>query len=184
MGQIASKSQLRMTFVRWALVLVPLILLLGSGSGLLANSGSGNRWFQMLARPAIMPPDRLFGIVWPVLFVLIGFVLSLVVVARRAKGREVAIAVFALQFILALIWSPLFFGLHQVSMALTLIVILFFAALVTTILFFRIRPVAGLLLLPYLAWLGFACALNYQFDRLNPDAESLAPAGGRTQISL
>lgn len=184
MGQIASRSQLRMTFVRWALVLVPLLLLLGVGSGLLANSGSGNRWFQALSQPELMPPDWLFALVWPILYVMMGLSVTLIVTARRARGRELAIALFVLQLVLNLLWSPLFFGAHQVSMALTVISILLIVVVATTILFFRIRPVAGLLLLPYLAWLAFATVLNYQFDQLNPNAETLAPVGSRTQISL
>jgi len=182
--QIASKAQLRMAFLRWALVLVPLILLLGMGSGLLANSGPQNSWYQLLVKPAIMPPAPLFGIVWPILYVLMGLALTFVVVARRARGREVAIAVFVVQLVLNLIWSPLFFGLHQVSMALTLIAILLLAVAATVVLFWRVRTVAGLLLLPYLGWIAFATVLNYQYDILNPDAETLAPAGSRTQISL
>ena len=184
MGQIASQSQLRMAFVRRALVLVPLILLLGMVSGWLANSGYGNPWFDALRKPAIMPPGWAFGVAWTILYVLMGFALALVVSARGARGRRVAIAFFAVQLVLNLAWSPLFFAAHQVTAALALIGILLVVVVMTTWRFLRIRPIAGLLLLPYLAWLIFATMLNFELMRLNPDAETLAPGRARTQISL
>lgn len=184
MGQIASQSQLRMAFVRRALVLVPLILLLGMVSGWLANSGYGNPWFDALRKPAIMPPGWAFGVAWTILYVLMGFALALVVSARGARGRRVAIAFFAVQLVLNLAWSPLFFAAHQVTAALALIGILLVVVVMTTWRFLRIRPIAGLLLLPYLAWLIFATVLNFELMRLNPDAETLAPGRARTQISL
>ncbi|ARS27393.1 TspO/MBR family protein [Sphingomonas sp. KC8] len=184
MGQIASQSQLRMAFVRWALVLVPLVLLLGILSGWLANSGYDNPWFNALQKPAIMPPGWVFGVVWSILYVLMGFALALIVSARGARGRQVALAFFAVQLILNLAWSPLFFAAHQVTAALALIGILLVVVVMTTWRFWRIRKIAGLLLLPYVAWLILATVLNFEVMRLNPDAESLAPGRVRTQISL
>lgn len=56
MNEIASPGQLRLAYLRWALVTVPVIVLLGFLSGQLANSGFGNRWFDALEKPALMPP--------------------------------------------------------------------------------------------------------------------------------
>ena len=64
MGQIASQSQLRMGLIRWAIVLVPLVLMLGIGSGWLSNSGYRNPWFVALAKPAFMPPGWAFPVAW------------------------------------------------------------------------------------------------------------------------
>ncbi|AGH50599.1 MULTISPECIES: TspO/MBR family protein [Sphingomonadales] len=184
MGQIASQGQLRMAFVRWALVMVPLVLLLGIASGWLANSGYGNPWFDALRKPAIMPPGRVFAVAWTILYVLMGFALALILSARGARGRGAAIALFVLQLALNLAWSPLFFGAHQVTAALGLILVLILVVAVTMWRFWGIRKLAGLLLLPYLAWLLFAALLNFQILQANPDAESLAPGRVRTQISL
>lgn len=184
MGQIASHSQLRMAFIRWALALVPLILLLGIASGWLANSGYGNIWFDALRKPDFMPPAGAFPVVWTVLYILMGFALAMIVAARGARGREVAIAIFAVQLILNLAWSPLFFAAHQVTAAFALILVLILAVAVTIWRFWAIRPLAGALLVPYIAWLVLAAALNYAVMNLNPDAESLAPGSVRTQISL
>ncbi|MGE0774189.1 MAG: TspO/MBR family protein [Sphingomonadaceae bacterium] len=184
MGQIASSSQLRMSFLRWALFTVPLIVLLGVASGELSGSGYGNEWFAALLKPEFMPPGWMFGVAWTLLYVLIGLALAMILGARGARGRGVALIFFMVQMILNLLWSPLFFAAHQVTGALIVIVLLFVAALATTIQFGRIRRAAGLLLLPYLAWLIFAAVLNYEIMRLNPGAETLVPGTGTTQIEL
>jgi translocator protein len=184
MGQIASTSQLRMSFLRWALVTVPLIILLGIASGQLSGSGSDNGWFAALAKPTFQPPGWMFGVAWTILYALMGLALAYVMGARGARGRQLALTLFIIQFILNLAWSPVFFAAHQVTVALVLIIVIFVVAAATTVCFARIRTVAALLMLPYLAWLVFAGLLNYEIMRLNPDAETLAPKAGGTQISL
>lgn len=173
-----------MSFVRWALVLAPLILLLGIGSGRLSNSSYDNLWFSALVKPDLMPPGWAFGVAWAVLYLFQGLALALIVAARGARGRGVAIALFVVQFILNLAWSPLFFGAHQVDVAFALILILLVVASLTAWRFWRIRPLAGLLFAPYVAWLIFASYLNYEIGRLNPAADTLAPGGSRTQITF
>ncbi len=184
MGEIASSAQLRMSFLRWALVTIPLILLLGIASGQLSGSGYGNPWFDALEKPEFMPPGWVFGVVWTILYVLMGLALAYILGARGARGRALAIGLFVTQLVLNLAWSPLFFAAHQVTAALVLLVVLFIVAAVTTARFHRIRTTAGKLMLPYLAWLILAIALNFETMRLNPDAESLAPGSGTTQITL
>lgn len=182
MNQIASPGQLRLAYLRWALVTVPAILFLGFLSGKLANSGYGNRWFAALAKPELMPPGWVFGAAWTLLYILMALAFAMVLHARGARGRGVAITLFLVQFALNLIWSPLFFRAHQVGDALVLILVLAVLVAVTTALFRRIRRAAGWLLLPYLLWLAFAAYLNYEVDRLNPDAETLVVPALRTQI--
>ncbi|NYI21997.1 tryptophan-rich sensory protein [Sphingobium indicum] len=182
MNEIASPGQLRLAYARWALVTVPAIVFLGFLSGKLANSGYGNRWFAALAKPELIPPGWVFGAAWTVLYVLMALAFAIVLHARGARGRGAAITAFVAQLILNLLWSPLFFRAHQVDQALALIVVLFALVAVTTALFWRVRRVAGLLLLPYLCWLAFASYLNYEIGRLNPDAESLGKPALQTQI--
>lgn len=182
MNEIASRGQLRLAYLRWALVTVPVIVLLGFLSGKFANSGFGNRWFDALEKPALMPPGWAFGAAWTVLYILMGLAFAMILHARGARGRGVAIALFLLQLLLNLAWSPLFFRAHQVGSALILILILLVVVAVTALMFARIRQVAGLLLLPYLAWLAFASFLNYEIGRLNPGAETLVAPALKTQI--
>ncbi|MBN8485500.1 MAG: tryptophan-rich sensory protein [Sphingomonadales bacterium] len=169
MTELASTGQLRAALLRWSLFLAPLLLLLGSFSGLAAGSGSGNLWFMGLEKPSLYPPPATFGIVWTVLYLLMGVALAMIVTARGAAGRGAAITAFAVQFMLNLAWSPLFFAMHQITAALVLLVMLDLAVIVTIVLFRKVRPLAALLLLPYLAWALFATALNWQFLSVNPD---------------
>ncbi len=184
MSEIALPGQLRAAFLRWALVLVPGLLMLGFFSGMVAGSGPGNPWFDDLVKPAIYPPPAAFGIVWSILYVMMGLALAMIAAARRAPGRGLAIAVFAVQFAVNLAWTPLFFGAHQITGALVLIAVLDVLVIVTIVLFRKIRPLAAWLLLPYLAWILFATALNYQFLRANPDADGRINSGATTRIVI
>lgn len=184
MGEIASSSQLRMSFLRWVLFTVPLVVLLGIASGRLSGSGYGNPWFDALAKPDIMPPGWAFGVAWTILYILMGVALAIILHARRARGRSAAITWFVVQLALNLAWSPLFFGAHRVEAALWLAGTLVILAALTTMRFARIRLSAGLLMLPYVAWLIFAVLLTFEIHRLNPDAEALAPGASSTQIAL
>jgi tryptophan-rich sensory protein len=183
MTALASRSQLRMSFLRWALVTVPAILLLGTLSGRAAGSGFGNPWFDALAKPSFMPPGWAFPVAWTLLYILMGLSLALILHARGARGRPLALTLFLAQLALNYSWSPVFFALHKVGVALAIIAAMFLAAAAAAFLFYRIRKAAGLLLLPYLAWLCFAAALNYEIMTLNPGAELAVPGGG-TDIPL
>ena len=182
--EIASRGQLRMAYARYALVTVPAILLLGTLSGKVSNSGYGNPWFDALAKPSFMPPGWAFPVAWSLLYILLGLSLAIILNARGAKGRGLAVGIFLVQLALNFAWSPLFFAAHKVSLALAVIVAIIVLTAISAWLFARIRATAALLLLPYLAWLCFAAALNYEIGRLNPDAEQLAPGTGGTQITL
>jgi tryptophan-rich sensory protein len=182
MGELASAGQLRMSLMRVALVVVPLVLFLGILSGAIAGSAGGNAWFAGLAKPAAMPPGWLFPVVWTALYILIGLALALIVAARRAAGRGLAITLFCAQFGLNLLWSPIFFAAHHITLAFAVILLMILLTVVTALAFARIRRNAALLLLPYLAWLCFAAWLNHAIDVLNPGAETLAPPALSTQI--
>ena len=184
MTSIASRSQLRMSFLRYALVTVPAVLLLGTLSGRISNSGYGNAWFDALVKPEAMPPGWLFGVAWTTLYILLGLALAMILHARGAKGRRLALAFFAAQLLLNYSWSPVFFAAHQVRTALVIIAAMLVLAAVAAFLFARIRKAAGLLMVPYLAWLCFAAFLNYEIIQLNPDAETLAPPEGSADIAL
>ncbi len=180
MGAIASKGQLRMAFLRWAVVTVPLVLLLGFASGRSVPAGSDNLWYVALTKPPLTPPGWVFPVAWTTLYILMGLALAMILHARGARGRGVAIGLFVAQFALNLCWTPLFFGAHRVTLALIVLLAILALAIATTVAFARIRRGAAWLMLPYLVWLSFAGVLNWRIGQLNPDAESLVP---RTQTS-
>lgn len=182
MSEIASRQQLRMAFIRWAVVTVPLILLLGFASARIVPVGTDNNWYQALAKPAINPPPSVYPVILAVLYVLIGLALALVINARGSTWRAPAIALFIAQMVLNLVWMPLFFGTHQIGWALATLGGMFLLALGTTALFARVRTAAAALMLPYLAWIAFAGYLTYQIDRMNPDAATLVPSAVSSQI--
>jgi tryptophan-rich sensory protein len=173
-----------MSFLRYALVTVPLVLLLGTVSGRLANSGYGNAWFDAIEKPALMPPGWVFGVAWTILYILLGLALALILHAKGARGRGVALGFFAAQLALNYAWSPLFFAAHEVGAAFVVIVVMIALSAVAALLFARIRRPAGLLMLPYLAWLFFAAYLTWQVGALNPDASQLVPPQASADIPL
>ncbi|MEP6869865.1 MAG: TspO/MBR family protein [Novosphingobium sp.] len=182
MNIIASPGQLRASFMRWALVLVPLVLLLGFVSGVISGSAAENPWFAGLNKPAIYPPPATFGIIWSLLYLMMGIALAMVAAARGAAGRGVALAVFAVQFVLNLAWSPLFFAMHEISKALYLLIAIDIAVLATVVLFARVRRLTLLLLLPYLAWVLFATVLNWQFLEANRQFDGMPTANSVTRV--
>jgi tryptophan-rich sensory protein len=173
-----------MSLVRWALVTIPSILLLGIASGRLANSGEQNAWYAALVKPEITPPGWFIGLTWTVLYMLMGLALAMILHARGARGRGTALGLFAVQLLANLAWSPLFFAAHQITLALGLLGAIWLLANATTFAFGRIRPLAAWLMVPYLMWLTIAGALNFQLDQLNPNAEELAPGTFSAQIEV
>lgn len=184
MSELASSGQLRAAFLRWALFLVPGVVLLGFLSSAVGGGGPGEPWFDRLVKPGIYPPPATFGIVWTILYAMMGLALATVVTARGARRRGFAIAAFVIQLILNLAWSPLFFGAHRISGALLLMVVLNVAAMIATVAFYRVRPRAAFLLAPYLAWILFATLLNWQFLELNPSADGRVGAASAVRIEF
>ena len=184
MTALASKGQLRMSLLRYALVTVPLVLLLGIVSGRIANSGYGNPWFDALAKPDFMPPGWLFGVAWTILYILLGLALAILLHARGAQRRGRAIGLFVVQLALNYAWSPVFFAWHRIDWALMLIGAMIVLTLALILLLWPIRRLAALLMLPYLAWICFAAALTFSIGQLNPNASQVAPQPVTTDIVL
>ncbi len=159
-----------------ALVAVPLIVGIGTLMGYLSNSGFSNEWYAGLEKPAFQPPGWAFGIVWTILYTMMGIALAAILNEPDSKQRRTALSLFGVQLGLNFSWSPFFFGAHMIDAALVIIVVILLTAAATANLFRRLRPVAGWLLVPYLLWLCLATALNYETGRLNPGADA-APLG-------
>ena len=164
------------TWWRIALLTVPLIVVAGSLIGLLSNSGLDNGWYAPLAKPSFQPPGWAFGVVWTALYTMMGIALALVLGAPRSRRRTTALGLFAAQLALNFAWSPVFFGGGMIDVGLLILLMMNVLVTMTIIIFWRIRPLAGALLIPYLAWLCIATALNHETGRLNPGADR-APLG-------
>ena len=183
MSDSASRNQLRMSFARWALVCVPLVVLLGFLAGRSVTVGSENPWYQALVKPDLTPPGWVFPVAWTTLYILLGLALAMILNACGARGRGLAVGVFGLQFVLNLAWTPIFFGAHMVGAALLTIVAMLALSIVTTILFARIRVAAAWLMVPYMVWISFAGVLTWRIGQLNPDAEALVPSVPTSQVT-
>jgi translocator protein len=150
---------------RWlglaAWVVLPLAV--GGGMGSLFQPGA---WYASLEKPAFNPPSWVFGPVWTALYVLMG-VAAWLVWERFGGAARTALAVFGVQLAFNAAWSVLFFGLRSPGLAFAWIVILWSLIVATLVLFWRLRPLAGVLLVPYLAWVSFAAVLNLAIWRLN-----------------
>jgi translocator protein len=153
-----------------ALVCVVAIELLGGLSGWLANSGYGNGWFDALQKPAFMPPGWTFGVVWPLLYAMLGIALAMVLVEPPSDRRRLALILFFAQLALNFAWSPVFFAAHDIALAKWMIFVMAALAAAAAGKFLRIRREAGILLVPYLGWLVFAATLNATIEVLNPGA--------------
>ncbi|MFB0610983.1 TspO/MBR family protein [Aurantiacibacter poecillastricola] len=184
MNRLASPAQLRASLLRWALFVVPTVMLLGFLSGQVSGSSADSYWFQSLEKPALFPPPATFGIVWSILYFMMGVAFALVCAAWGSRMRSWAILAFLVQFTINLAWSPTFFGYHEIELALWVIVALNVALAVTMVLFFKVRKWAGALLVPYLAWTLFAAVLNWQFLELNPEASGAEGSGAVQRIEL
>lgn len=153
-----------------SLFAVPVILGIGFLMGRLSNSGFGNGWFDQLAKPAAMPPGWAFGVAWTILYILLGIALALALAARKSASRRRALVLFIAQLVLNYSWSPLFFGEHQVAVALSVIVAILALSIATALVLRRVNTAAAWLMAPYLAWLCFATYLNFEIMRMNPVA--------------
>ncbi len=152
-----------------ALFTVPAIVLLGSLSGWVSNSGYGNAWFDALEKPGFMPPGWVFGVVWPVLYAFLGVAAAMVHALPASDARRKALTLFYAQLALNFAWSPVFFAAHDMRAAAVILIMMIALAAGAAGQFFRLRAAAGYLMIPYLAWLVFATTLNTAILNLNPD---------------
>lgn len=144
-----------------------IVVFVAAAIGAVASAKAG-AFYSQLVRPDWAPPASLFGPVWTVLYALMGIAAWLAWRERGFRGARIALGLFLVQLALNALWSWLFFGWHLGAWAFADIVVLWVLIVATVIAFWRIRPLAGVLLVPYLLWVGFAAFLNHAVWRLNP----------------
>lgn len=138
-----------------------------AGLGALASVNAGS-FYQQLVRPSWAPPGWLFGPMWSALYFSMGVAAWLAWRERGLRGMGGAAILFLAQLAINALWSWLFFAWRLGGLAFAEVLILLAMIAATALAFWRIRPLAGALLLPYLAWVAFASVLNYSTWRLNP----------------
>lgn len=135
--------------------------------GGVASANAGD-FYQQLARPGWAPPPWLFGPVWSVLYLLMGIAAWLVWRERGFRGARAALTLFVVQLAANALWTWLFFALRRGALAFGEILLLWVLIGGTIMAFWRVRPLAGALLVPYLLWVSFAAALTFAVWRMNP----------------
>jgi translocator protein len=125
-------------------------------------------FYAQLAQPPWSPPAWVFGPAWSVLFTLMAFAAWLAGRGPAGPGRTRALVLFVVQLALNAAWSWLFFAWHHGGLAFYEVLVFWAAILATLVAFWHQRPLAGVLLLPYIAWVTFAAALNFTLWRMNP----------------
>ena len=133
-----------------------------------AASIQAGAFYARLVRPDWAPPANVFGPVWTVLYILMGLAAWLVWREGGFRARRLALGLFLVQLAVNALWSWLFFGWHLGALAFADIVLLWGLLVATLVAFWRVRPVAGALLVPYLLWVSFATALSYSVWQHNP----------------
>jgi len=157
-----SKLRLSLGLVGWFIVSFA-----ASAVGAVASI-QAKSFYGQLVQPEWAPPSYVFGPVWTVLYALMAIAAWLVWRSGGFHTNRVALSLFMVQLALNALWSWLFFAWQRGALAFVDIVLLWVLIVVTLVSFWRVRPLAGALLIPYLLWVTFAAALNYSLWQLNP----------------
>lgn len=145
------------------------IVLITELAGVLSSLASGNtgQIYTSLIKPPLSPPGWLFGVVWPVLYLLMGIAAYIIYQTPQTTDREKAINLYWVQLFVNFLWPIVFFRFEWYWIAVLVILLLDVLVIITTIWFYRLNKVAGYLMIPYLLWILFATYLNIGIAVLN-----------------
>lgn len=152
--------------IKWKALLLSLLISLGVGGLSALFTSSSMQTYQDLVKPPLSPPGIVFGIVWTILFFLMGISAYLVYQAK-SPNKKYALGIYGLQLIVNFFWSILFFNLDAYWFAFAWLILLWILILFMVILFYRICKLSGLLQIPYLLWVTFAGYLSFMVALLN-----------------
>lgn len=124
-------------------------------------------WYKTLIQPPLAPPGWLFAPVWTVLYITMLISLFIYAITPSVKDKSWGCVLFFLQFVLNLVWTPIFFGMMNIGLALVVIILLDVLVIWNIVEFCKVSKKAGLLLIPYLVWILFATYLNAGIFVLN-----------------
>lgn len=137
-------------------------------TGAFFTASSVKTWYTTLNKPSFNPPNTIFAPVWTTLYIIMGISAYLIWQKRHTiKHFPRTIAIYAIQLILNLLWSFIFFYAHQIGVALFEIIVLLLVVITNALTFYKIDKLAGLLFIPYILWVSFATVLTYNIFILN-----------------
>lgn len=145
--------------------LFAIFLLACAAAGATGGMFPPGQWYDELEKPSWTPPNWLFPVAWSTLYLCMAGAGARVALE---PGNAIAMALWALQIALNTLWTPVFFGLKRIRAGMLVLSLLWFAVFACMIALWSVDWIAGLLFLPYLAWVSVAAALNYTVMRLNP----------------
>lgn len=153
--------------IDWFQLLV--IVLITELIGVLSSLFSGNigQIYTSFIKPALSPPGWLFGVVWTVLYLLMGIAAYMIYQTPQTPDRKMAITLYWVQLFVNFLWPIVFFRFEWYWISVIVILLLDVLVLITTIWFCKIKKVAGYLMMPYLFWILFATYLNIGIALLN-----------------
>ena len=160
--QTMTKQKQIFGLVGWLLVSF-IVSAVGAMASIQAKS-----FYSQLTQPEWAPPAWIFGPVWSVLYAIMGIAAWLIWRSGGFSHNRQALSLFIIQLVFNALWSWLFFAWHLGGMAFADILVLWILIAATIFSFWRVRPLAGALLIPYLLWVSFASVLNYAVWQLNP----------------
>ncbi len=124
-------------------------------------------WFQNLNKPFLNPPDWIFAPMWTILYIMIAISFILFIKGGLTKEKKLPLIFFIIQLLLNFAWTPAFFWMQNISLALAIIAFMWIFIMLTIITFFKHSILASILLIPYLFWVSFAFYLNFAYFVLN-----------------
>ncbi len=151
----------------FTLAVIVAVTTLAAAIGIIASQ-QAPEFYTMLDAPSWAPPPWLFGPVWTVLYVMMALAAWIVVRERRRSSVRPELALFGSQLALNALWIWLFFSWHQGAAAFVEVAVLLVVVGLTVFAFGRVRPLAGALMLPYMAWVSFATGLTFSLWQRNP----------------
>ena len=141
-------------------------LLIGFIAGFLTRQGTEN-FALNVKQPPFAPPAVLFPIVWTILYALMGFSAYIIESSPQTPQRNRALVLYYVQLFFNFLWSFIFFNFNNYLAAFVWIVALLILIIATTIEFYKIKPIAGYLMIPYIVWVSLAAVLNFSIYLLN-----------------
>jgi benzodiazapine receptor len=164
---VAKQPPMSPTYSWIGLVVVLAVCFAAAGIGGAVTTPKIGNWYATLAKPTWNPPDWIFGPVWSALYFCMAVAAWLVWRQNGFTAAKVPLILFGVQLALNVLWSCLFFGLQSPGLAFLEVLLLWAAIAATTVTFWERSMIAGILFVPYLAWVTFASVLNFTIWRLN-----------------